>query len=80
MSCVLPKIHKGLYHLPGRPVVSHSGIHTERISQMVDHYINPIVPQTKSIVRDSTRKIKILKEIQNLSSNMILCTLDVFSL
>ena len=40
---MLPKIHKSLVEVPGRPVVSISGTPTERISEFVDYHINPIV-------------------------------------
>ena len=37
---LLPKIHKRLYKVPGRPVISNSGYYTENISSFVDfHFI-----------------------------------------
>ena len=38
---ILPKIHKTGY--PGRSIVSSNSHPTERISQFVDYYINPLV-------------------------------------
>ena len=55
---LLPKVHKDALNPPGRPIVSGSGGPTEKISQLVDHFIGKIVPLSKSYVRDSTHLIK----------------------
>ena len=36
---LLPKIHKRLYKVAGRPVVSNSGTATEKISELLDFYL-----------------------------------------
>ena len=59
--------------------VSGSGGPTEKISQLVDHFIGQIVPLSKSYVRDSTHLINILKDF-NIQPGILLCTLDVTSL
>ena len=59
---LLPKIHKDALNPPGRPMVSGSGGPTEKISQLVGHFIGKIVPLSKSYVRDSTHLINILKD------------------
>ena len=76
---LLPKIHKDPLNPPGRPIVSGSGGPTERISQLVDHFIGNIVPLSQSYIRDSTHLINILKGI-SLQPGMLLCTLDITSL
>ena len=76
---LLPKIHKDAIKPPGRPIVSGSGCPTEKISQLVDHFIGPIVPLSKSYVRDSTHLINILKDF-TIQPRILLCTLDVTSL
>ena len=58
---LLPKIHKDINNPPGRPIVSGSRGHTEKISQFVDHFIGPLVPLSRSYIRDSTHMINILK-------------------
>ena len=59
---LLPKIHEDASNPPERPIVSGSGGPTEKISQLVDHFIGQIVPLAKSYVRDSTHLINILKD------------------
>ena len=48
---LLPKICKDPLHPPGRPIVSGSGGPTEKVSQLVDHFIEKTVPLSKSYVR-----------------------------
>ena len=76
---LLPKIHKDMNNPPGRPIVSGSGGPIEKISQFVDHFIGPLVPLSRSYIRDSTHMINILKDFQ-IIPNMLLCTLDITSL
>ena len=76
---LLPKIHKGKIPPPGRPIVSANECPTERISQFVDHFIQPLVPKLKSYIRDSGHFLWILNQL-SLPKNTILCTLDVTSL
>lgn len=47
----LPKIHKRLINVPGRPVVSNCGTPTERISEFVDFYLQPIVKTLPHVVK-----------------------------
>ena len=76
---LLPKIHKGKLPPPGRPIVSANECPTERISQFVDHFIQPIVPTLRSYIKDSGHFLNILSDLK-LTSDTILCTLDVTSL
>ena len=76
---LLPKIHKGTIPPPGRPIVSANDCPTERISQFVDHFIQPLIPILKSYIKDSGHFLWLLDNLQ-LPPNTILCTLDVTSL
>ena len=40
---LLPKIHKNIIPPPGRPIVLANSCPSERISQFVDHFIQPLV-------------------------------------
>ena len=66
--------------MPGRPIVSANSSPTERISQLVDHFLQPIVSTTPSYVRDTTDFINLLEPVQDLLPGTILCTVDVTSL
>ena len=36
---LLPKIHKRLHNVPGRPVISNCGFYTENLSSFLDYYL-----------------------------------------
>ena len=73
------KINKGKIPPPGIPIVSANDCPTERISQFVDHFIQPLLPKLKSYVKDSGQFLWILDNL-NLPQDAILCKLDVTSL
>ena len=49
---MLPKIHKRLHDVPGRPVISNCGYFTENISAFVDYHLQPLAKRVKSFVKD----------------------------
>ena len=77
---MLPKIHKKLHKPPGRPIVSGNGCPTERISQFLDHFLQPCVTQIRSYIKDTTHFLNMLNQLGTLPPNSILTTLDVSSL
>jgi hypothetical protein len=77
---LLPKIHKNKTPVPGRPIVSANNSPTERISQFVDHFLQPIVSTTKSYVKDTTDFLNKIEALEPLPENSILATVDVTSL
>ena len=76
---LLPKIHKNVKPPPGRPIVSANECPTERVSQFVDRFIQPIVSKLPAYVRDSGHFINIIKDLK-LPHDAIIATLDVTSL
>ena len=50
---LLPKIHKRLENVPGRPVISNCGVATEKISEFVDFHLQPIVADLQHVIKDS---------------------------
>ena len=76
---LLPKIHKE--NNPGRPVVSSVNSHTTKISEFVDHHLQPFVKKLKSYVQDTTDFINKIETVsKNLPHKAILVTMDVKSL
>ena len=47
---ILPTVHRS--GCPGRPIVSAVGSPTEGLSELVDHFIQPFVPNIPSYIRD----------------------------
>jgi hypothetical protein len=77
---LLPKIHKNKLPMPGRPIVSANNSPTERISELADFFLKPLVQNTRSYVRDTTDFIRKLENVPNLTPENYLCTIDVTSL
>jgi len=77
---MLPKIHKNILPPPGRPIISANNCPTEKISQYVDFFLNPLVPKTRSYVKDTTDFVSKIFTLDQVPQNTILVTLDVSSL
>ena len=76
----LPKIHKSTRPPPGRPIVSANHCPTERISGLVDFFLNPYVPKLPSYVKDTTDFVSQIKDFPPVDHSTLLVTLDVTSL
>uniref|UniRef100_A0A673J4A7 Uncharacterized protein n=1 Tax=Sinocyclocheilus rhinocerous TaxID=307959 RepID=A0A673J4A7_9TELE len=50
----LPKIHKSIVDPPYQPIVSGTGSLTEKLSIFIDYYLQPLVKQLPSYLRDTT--------------------------
>ena len=74
----IPKIHRQGH--PGRPIVSSSSHPTERISQFVDHHLQPLVTKLPSYIKDTTHFLNKLNSIGQLPNGVLLVTIDVASL
>ena len=77
---LLPKIHKGLSDVVGRPVISNCGTATEHISEFLDFHLNPLGSKTKSFVKDTNHFLSLLAKLGEIPDNALLCTADVVGL
>ncbi|CAB4014607.1 Hypothetical predicted protein [Paramuricea clavata] len=77
---LLPKIHKSLVDVPGRPVVSNCGTPTERISEFVDYHINPIVKVLPTVLSDTSDFLRRLDELGHIPEGAIFGTIDLVGL
>ena len=73
-----PKIHKP--GIPRRPIVSSCGAPTEKISCFVGYHLNPLVKIIPSYIKDTNDFLTKLQQLDDLSSESLLVTLDVVSL
>ena len=80
MFYMLPKIHKKLQNPPGRPIVSGNNCPTEKISQLVDFFLQPHVKQLPSYIKDTTHFLNKLDNLGRIPADAILVTLDVAGL
>ena len=77
---LLPKIHKRLHNVPGRPVISNCGSPTEKASDFLDFHLKPLMESGWSYVRDSGDFIDKMKRIGKVPEGSFLVTADVVGL
>ena len=77
---LLPKIHKGLSNVPGRPVISNCGTPAETVSEFLDHQLQPIMKQGNSYIKDTGDFLEKLRAIGEIPRGVILATADVVGL
>ena len=77
---LLPKIHKGLSNVKGRPVISNCGTIPEHVSEYLDHHLNPLVSQSRSYVKDTNHFLSRLSKLGKIPEGALLCTVDVVGL
>ena len=77
---LLPKIHKRLKNVPGRPVISNYGTPTEKVSEFLDHHLKPVMQNGWSYIKDSGDFLKKIRNVGNIPENAILGTADVVGL
>ena len=68
---LLPKIHKRLHNVPGRPMIWNCGTPTEEDSEILDYHIKPIMQRGKSYIKDSGDFINKIKTLQNIPDGAI---------
>ena len=73
-----PKIHKP--NNPGRPTFRSDDYNISRISELVDHYLQPAVTNLKSHVKDMNDFIKKIENVNNTTDHSYLVSLEVRSL
>ena len=77
---LLPKIQRGLCKVPGRPVISNCGTPTEKVSEFLDHHLQPIMKQGESYIRETGDFLAKLKTAGEVPKGAILVTADVVGL
>ena len=77
---LLPKIHKQLNNVPGRPVISNCGDYTENISAFLDFHLQSLAQAVKSYSADTSEFLNKLRSLPKLPHNIIFCTVDVAGL
>ena len=77
---LFPKIHKRLFNVPGRPVISNCGTPTEKVSEFLDYHLKPVIRNGLSYIRESQHFLERIKTIGNIPENAILVTADVVGL
>ena len=77
---MLPKIHKRLHNIPGRPVITNSSYFAENISSFVDFDSKPKAQKVKSYIQDTKNFLKKAANLPPLPDDLILFKIDVVGL
>ena len=77
---LLPKIHKGLFKVPGRMVISNCRIPNEKVSEFLDHHLQRLMRQGESYKRDTGDFLATLKAAGEVAKGVILLAADVLGL
>ena len=73
----LPKIHKRLSNVPGRPVISNYGTPAENVSEFLGIHLQPIMRKGLSYIKGSRDFINKIRRMGSMPDNAILVTVDV---
>ena len=77
---LLPKIHKRLIDVPGRPVILNCGTPAEKVSEYLDYHLQPAMKEGKSYIKDTADFLDKLKDLGEILEGAILVTVDVVGL
>ena len=77
---LLPKIHKRFKNVPSGSVISNYGTPTEKVSEFLDHHLNPVIQSGGSCIKDSCDFLKKIRDVGNIPENAILVTANVAGL
>ena len=77
---LLPKIHKSVKNVKGRPVISNCSTATENISAYLDSHLDPLISKIPSVLEDSREFLEKLSKLGKLPENAIMVTFDVVGL
>ena len=76
----MPKIHKRITSVPGRPVISIDNTATENISAFLDFHLKPLVTKVTDILEDTRDFLTRITEIKDLPEGALLVSFDVVGL
>ena len=76
----IPKIHKQLSDVPGRPVISNCGTPPDKCSEFLDHNLKNVTQKGWSYIKDFRNFIKKVNNLDSIPENAILMTADVVGL
>ena len=77
---LLPKIHKRMTNIPGRPVISNNGTSTENISSYLDYHLKSLIPNVPHILEDTRDFVNRIQDLSGLPESSILVSFDIIGL
>ena len=77
---LLPKIHKRMTNVPGRPVISNNGTSTENISSYLHYQLKSLIPNVRHILEDARDFVNHIQDLSDLPESRNLVSFDVVGL
>ena len=74
---LLPKIHKTLSIIQGRPVISNCVTPPEKIPGVLDHQLQQVTKRGKLYVKNTNHVLEKLKQLEKVPPNAISVVADV---
>ena len=72
----LPKIHKSLINVPGKPVISNCGTPAGKVSEYLDFLFKPIMQDGWSYIKDNRDFLKKTKRLGKIPEGAVPVTAD----
>ena len=69
---LLPKTHKRLFNVHGRPVISNWGLPTEKVLEFLDSHLKVIIQESWSYIKDSNYFINKMKNLKSIPRDALL--------
>ena len=76
----MPKIHKWIHNVPGRPLITNCETPTDKASEFIDFHLKPLIHSSWSYIGDSGDFIDKIKRIGKIPKGYFLETADVVGL
>ena len=76
---LLPKIHKRMDDVSGRPVISNCSYYTKK-HIFLDFHLQLLAQEVKSYIKDTNHFLEKIRSLPNLPDDIILCTVNVVGL
>ena len=77
---LLPKIHRRMTNIPGRPAISNNGTSTEIISLYLDYHLKSLIPNVPHILEDTRDFVNRIQGLSDLPESNILVSFDIVGL
>ena len=74
---LLPKIHKRLFNIRGRPVISNCGTPKEKVAEILDSHLKGATAESWSHIKHSNIFINKTKNLKDILKDALLVTTDV---
>ena len=66
--------------MPERPVISNCGTPTEKVSELLDNQLKPVMREGMSYIKDSNDFMHKIRDLKNIPKDALLVTADVVGL